>query len=75
MSLSETSLEDCRQFWSNRYGRDLTVEDAREIMETLYEFVQILMDWKQQEHEEAKEAHAKSDMKAQGDTCQVGSDL
>ena len=67
MSPSETSLEECRQFWSNRSGRDLTSEDAREIMETLYEFVQILMDWKLQEDREATEAQAESDMKAPGE--------
>ena len=71
MSQSEPSLKECRQFWPSRYGRDLTVEDAREIMETLHEFVQILMDWKRQEDEEAE---VKSDLTAKGDHNCVGSD-
>ncbi len=59
MSLSETSLEECREFWSNKYGRELSPEDAREIMETLYEFVQILVDWKRQDDKDASEAQEK----------------
>ena len=46
---SNDSLEETRRFWSKRAGRELTLEDAREIMENLYEFVQILMDWKRED--------------------------
>ena len=53
MSLSEASLEECRQFWSKRSDRELTQEDAREIMDTLYEFFTILMDWKREDDRKA----------------------
>jgi hypothetical protein len=38
-------LEARRQFWEARIGRQLTLEDAREIVENLHGFFRLLAQW------------------------------
>ena len=45
MAKKDKFLQDTLQFWQKRTSRTLTEEDAREISENLYSFVQILLDW------------------------------
>lgn len=42
---SEKVLEDSRQFWSKRYGRELTGGDAAEIHNNLAAYFKILAHW------------------------------
>ena len=45
MAKKDKFLQDTLQFWQKRTSRTLTEEDAREISENLFNFVQILLDW------------------------------
>ena len=45
----DSLIEKTRAFWSKRYGRELSSEEAREISERLYEFVSILTWWDKQD--------------------------
>lgn len=38
-------LQDIKDFWQRRASRELTDGDFQEISDTLYEFVEILLDW------------------------------
>ena len=42
---TKTQGTDLLAFWQQRTSRELTEDDAREIMETLYELYAILHDW------------------------------
>ena len=42
---SEKSLENSRQYWSKRYGRELTSGDAAEIHNNLAAYFKILAEW------------------------------
>lgn len=51
------SLKETKEFWSQRSGREISLEDAREIENNLFEFVNILIEWDEQD----KKALGKSD--------------
>ena len=42
-------IEKTRLFWSERAGREISTEDAREISERMYEFISILVRWDKQD--------------------------
>lgn len=49
---SEKSLENSRQYWSKRYGRELTSGEAAEIHGNLAAYFRILAEWDAQVKDE-----------------------
>jgi len=47
--LSHESIEKAMEMWQPRYGRRLSQEEAREIMENAIGFFRILHEWQAQE--------------------------
>lgn len=45
MYREDSFISETLAFWQERTSRKLTEEDAREIMETLHEFICILREW------------------------------
>jgi hypothetical protein len=39
-------IEQTIRFWSNRYGRELSVEDGKEIVHNTVGFLRVLQEWK-----------------------------
>ena len=60
---SEESIDETIEFWSPRYGRRLSREEAREILVNLTGFVRTLLRW----HRKAQAAEAAEEPGAGGE--------
>ena len=48
-NLNQESLERTLEFWQKRTDRELTMEDARQIRESLVKFFELLMEWDEED--------------------------
>jgi len=55
------SLKKTQEFWSKRSGREISLEDAREIESNLFEFINILLEWDQQDKKVQVEGNQKNE--------------
>ena len=47
-SVHANFIEETRQFWSKRAGKEFTTEEAEEMSRRMYEFISILARWDKQ---------------------------
>lgn len=52
------------KFWSPRYGREITREEAREMIANITAYAELLLKWSREENEAAKEARPEADSPA-----------
>jgi|GEM_PF-3488138 len=45
MNTQNEILKETIELWQSRVNKEITEEDAREISETLYEFIKLLLSW------------------------------
>ena len=45
-----TLLDETITFWQDRYGRSLSEEDGRQIIQTISEFFALLSEWDEQKN-------------------------
>ena len=43
--LSDNTLEQTQAYWRERTGREVTAEDAREMVQNIADFFEVLQEW------------------------------
>jgi len=54
MKTDKVILKETIELWQSRTKRKITEEDAREISETLYDFVQLLLSWQNEDQQNGR---------------------